>query len=106
MICFGLANASRAGKRNLFRLVMQVLKSPTFKPLDIMGDNKAVAGVDLGSLWDEHSMIQEGLQQIVAYWEAGQARPQIDATFAFDAAGEAFGRLETGQNMGKIVLVP
>lgn len=106
LVCFGLANASRAGKRSLLRLAGQLMRMPRFSPLDLMGNNRIVAGVDLGSLWEEHAMIQDGLLQVVRYWEAGQARPQIDATFDFDQASEAFERLETGQNVGKIVLRP
>ncbi|MCB9596872.1 MAG: zinc-binding dehydrogenase [Sandaracinaceae bacterium] len=106
LICFGFANASKAGKRNLLRVLWEMLKVPFFHPLGLMDKNRAVAGVNLGSQWDDHEGIQGGMQQIIRYWEAGQARPHIDSTFPFDQAAEAFGRLEHGKNVGKVILVP
>lgn len=106
LICFGLANASKAGKRSLMKVAGQLLSVPRYNPIDLMGDNRAVAGVNLGAMWDYSAQIQEGLQRVVAYWEAGQARPHIDSTFPFEQAGEAHGRLENAKNVGKVLLIP
>ena len=38
--------------------------------------------------------------------EAGRLRPVIDCTFPLDRAAEAHGRMEEGEHMGKIVLIP
>lgn len=106
LVCFGFANAQMPGKRNLFHLLMQLLKVPTFKPLQMMGENKVVAGVDLGSLWEHQAMIQDGLRRLVDYYEAGAIRPHVDEIFPFDRAAEAHQHLELGKNRGKVVLVP
>ncbi|MBX3272297.1 MAG: zinc-binding dehydrogenase [Sandaracinaceae bacterium] len=106
LICFGLANASQAGSRSLIRVAGQLLATPRYSPIALMGDNRAVAGVNLGAMWEHRAHIQDGLQRIVAYWEAGQARPHIDSTFPFEQAGEAHGRLEHAENVGKVLLVP
>lgn len=106
LICFGLANAQKAGKRSWIRVIGQVLKSPTFKPLAMMGDNAAVAGLDLGSLWDHTAMIHEGLERCVGYWERGEAKPHVHASFSFDEAAAAHAEIEEGKNVGKVVLTP
>lgn len=106
LICFGLANAQKEGKRNWIRVIGQVLASPTFKPLSMMGDNAAVAGVDLGSLWEHQEMIHDGLQRCVGYFERGEAKPHVHATFPFDQAAEAYGAIERGENVGKVLLTP
>jgi len=106
LICFGFANASKPGKRSLFKVVGQFIHVPRFHPITMMGDNRAVAGVNLGSMWEHHDHIQQGLQQVVGYWESGAARPHIDSTFPFAQAAEAHGRLEHGKNVGKVILVP
>jgi len=106
LVCFGLANASKAGKRSLIRVVGQLLRAPKYGPLGLMGDNRSVAGLDLGSLWEHEAKIQDGLQRIVGFWEAGAARPHIDGTYAFEDAAAAHGRLERGENVGKVLLVP
>lgn len=106
LICFGLANASKAGKRSLLKVLGQLMKVPKYNPISMMGDNRTVAGLNLGSLWEHEALIQDGLQRIVAYWEAGSARPHIDGKFSFEDAAEAHGRLENGKNIGKVLLVP
>ncbi|MCA9606433.1 MAG: zinc-binding dehydrogenase [Myxococcales bacterium] len=106
LICFGLANASKAGTRSLLKVAGQILSVPRYNPIALMGDNRAVAGVNLGAMWQYHDHIQDGLQTLVRYWEAGQAKPHIDSTFPFEQAGEAHGRLEHGKNVGKVLLIP
>ena len=106
LVCFGLANASKAGKRSLVRVAGQLLRTPRFGPMGLMGDNRSVAGLDLGSLWGHEAKIQEGLRKVVGFWETGAARPHIDGTYAFDDAAQAHERLERGKNVGKVLLVP
>lgn len=106
LICFGLANAQRAGRVNWLRVILQVLRIPRFNPLKMMGENRAVAGLDLGSLWSERALIQSGLQDLVRLYESGAARPHVDAVFPFDRAADAHRRIEEGKNVGKVLLVP
>jgi NADPH:quinone reductase-like Zn-dependent oxidoreductase len=106
LICFGLANASKPGSRSLLKVVGQVVRIPRFNPLTLMGDNRAVAGVDLGSLWDQREAIHGGLEQIVTLWTEGKVRPHVDEVFSFERAADAHAHLERGKNLGKVVLVP
>ena len=82
------------------------MKVPKYNPINLMGDNRIVAGLNLGAMWDDHELIQDGLQRVVGYWTSGAARPHIDSQFSFDDAREAHGRLENAKNMGKVILVP
>ncbi len=106
LVCFGLANASKAGKRSLLKVLGQIMKVPKYNPIHLMGDNRIVAGLNLGAMWDDHALIQDGLQQVIGYWVSGAARPHIDSKFSFEDAAEAHGRLENAKNMGKVILVP
>lgn len=106
LICFGLANAQRAGKASWPRVIGQVLRIPRFNPLEMMGENRGVAGVDLGAMWPHEQLIQDGLARLVTMYEAGDIRPHIDTSYPFERAAEAHAHLEGGRNMGKIVLVP
>jgi len=106
LVCFGFANGSKAGKRSLMKLVGQFIKVPKYNPIRMMGDNRIVAGLNLGAMWDNHDLIQDGLQRVVGFWEAGVARPHIDSKFSFEDAADAHGRLEYAKNMGKVILVP
>ena len=51
-------------------------------------------------------MIHEGLLRCVDYYERGVAKPVIDSTYPIDRAAEAFGQLEHGRNVGKVLLIP
>ncbi|HJL15359.1 MAG TPA: medium chain dehydrogenase/reductase family protein [Sandaracinaceae bacterium LLY-WYZ-13_1] len=106
LVCFGLANAQKPGRVSWLRVVGQVVRIPRFNPLSMMGDNRAVAGVDLGSLWEQRAQIHDGLEQIVRHWRAGEARPHVDEVFDFAHAADAHRHLEERRNRGKVVLVP
>ncbi|MFO0682266.1 MAG: medium chain dehydrogenase/reductase family protein [Sandaracinus sp.] len=106
LICFGMANVATPGKANWFRAIGTVLSNPKFDPMKLMNDNKGVAGVNLGHMWHLQPMIQSGLSECVRLFEAGQIAPHLDGVYPFDKAADAFGRLEHGKNVGKVVLVP
>jgi NADPH:quinone reductase-like Zn-dependent oxidoreductase len=106
LICFGLANAQKAGKRSWIRVILQVLRIPRFNPLTMMGENRAVAGVDLGSMWPYPDMIHDGLETLVRLYEEGRVKPHVDEVFPFERAAEAHAHIETGKNVGKVVLRP
>ncbi len=106
LICFGLANAQRPGTVNWLRVIGQVLRIPRFNPMKMMGDNRGVVGVDLGSMWEFRELISGNLREIVALYERGVARPHVDVVFPFERAAEAHVHLESGKNVGKVLLVP
>lgn len=106
LLCFGLANAAAPGKAHWFKAIGQVLSIPKFNPMNLMSDNKGVAGVNLGHMWHLQGMIQRGLTDCVKKYAEGIVRPQVDGVFPFAQSTEAFGRLEHGKNMGKVVLTP
>jgi putative PIG3 family NAD(P)H quinone oxidoreductase len=56
---------------------------------------------------DEKARLARGVEQTVWPWiEAGKFRPIIDSTFPLAEAAEAHKRMESGDHLGKIVLVP
>lgn len=106
LICFGLANAQRAGKANWGRVILTVARIPRFNPFKMMKDNRGVAGVDLGQMWAYRDLIQDGLARLVRMYEEGIIAPNVDAVYPFERAAEAHAHLEGGKNRGKIILVP
>jgi NADPH:quinone reductase-like Zn-dependent oxidoreductase len=106
IVCFGMANVAQAGSANWFRVLSTYFSRPKFDPFVMMGENKGVAGLNLGHMWHLQTMIQKGLTDCVALYEQGKIKPHLDGVFPFDKAADAFGRLEHGKNVGKVVLVP
>lgn len=106
LVCFGMANVQKPGKRNLLHALTQVLQVPRFNPLQMTGDNKGVAGLNVGHLWHRLDMLRPEFEEIVRLYGEGAIEPHIDSVHSFEEAKEAFLRLEHGKNVGKIVLIP
>jgi NADPH:quinone reductase-like Zn-dependent oxidoreductase len=106
LVCYGLANAARPGKRNLLRAARVVLSAPRFGSFRLLNENKAVAGVNLGHLWHRTDLLAPQLLELVRLCASGAIAPQIDSTFPFERAAEAHARIEHGKNLGKVLLVP
>jgi NADPH:quinone reductase-like Zn-dependent oxidoreductase len=106
LVAFGMANAISGHKRSWIHVINQVIRIPRFNPMKMMGDNKAVAGVNLGHLWEEKAMLLDEMNAIVRLYEAGKIEPHVHAAVPFDRAAEAHAMLEDGKNLGKVLLVP
>lgn len=106
LVAFGLANAQPGGKRNLLHALKTLLQSPRFKPFDLLNENRAVAGVNLGTLWHRHDMLSAHLARLLEAYDAGRIEPHVDATFPFEEAAQAHRRIEQHQNRGKLLLIP
>lgn len=106
LVCYGFANAQGAGGRNYLKLASALAQTPFFHPFSLMNDNRSVAGVNLGHLWDEQAMLREELDALLALYEKGAIKPVIDGVYEFDRARDAHERIEQGRNVGKVLLRP
>jgi synaptic vesicle membrane protein VAT-1 len=106
LVMFGLANTNKGGKRNLLHVLRVLLSVPRFSGMKLLDENKAVSGVNIGHLWEEKAMLREELQALVALYEAGKIAPHVHATFPFSRAADAFGEIEFGKNVGKVLMIP
>jgi NADPH:quinone reductase-like Zn-dependent oxidoreductase len=106
LVAFGLANASVGGKRNLLHALGQILGSPLYSAMKMMNDNRGISGVNMGHLWDNVDLIMEEAEALLELYRAGKIRPHIGGTYPFSRAVDAYGELENGKNVGKIVLTP
>ena len=106
LVAFGLANVNKGGKRRMLHVLSQIARVPIFTPMKLMNDNKAIAGVNIGHLWTELDMLTEELTAVVDLYRAGKIRPHVHHAFPFSEAAAAFGELEHGKNLGKVLLVP
>jgi NADPH:quinone reductase-like Zn-dependent oxidoreductase len=106
LVAFGFANANVGGKRNLLHALGQLLRSPRFGGMKLMNDNRGFAGVNMGHLWDTPEVVRSEADALVPLYRDGRIRPHIGGSFPFSRAAEAYGELEYGRNVGKIVLTP
>lgn len=105
-ISFGVANMAAGETRSILRVAQTLLKLPRWTPLALMDKNRAVAGVNMGHLWDETEMLMGEMNELLALYRQKKIKPVIDSTFPFDKAADAHRRMQDRKNIGKIVLVP
>ncbi|MHB8419917.1 MAG: synaptic vesicle VAT-1 family membrane protein [Myxococcales bacterium] len=106
LMVYGVSNVAKPGKRSLLLALSQIAQQPAFRPMRLMGENRAVMGLNLGHLFGEGEVIQRGLDTLVRLIDEGVIRPHVDQVFPFSKAAEAHGRIESRANVGKVVLVP
>jgi NADPH:quinone reductase-like Zn-dependent oxidoreductase len=72
--------------------------------MSLMSDNRAVAGVNLGHLWEAAGVLQPQMQALLAFARAGRVKPRVDRAFRVDDAAAAHRYMHERRNVGKVVL--
>ena len=93
-------------RRSLPAAIRGMIRMPRFGAIALMNDNRSVAGVNLGHLWDETEMLRPQFEAIVSHAAEGRVMPVIDQVFDLDQAAAAHERLQSRQSVGKILLRP
>jgi NADPH:quinone reductase-like Zn-dependent oxidoreductase len=106
LVAYGFANMSSGERRSYATIAKQLLRVPRFNPLTLMDHNTAVAGVNMGHLWNQLPMLREELEELAVLWRAKAIRPRVDSVFPFTEAAQAHRRLTDRHNVGKVVLIP
>ncbi len=106
LIAYGFANVVRGHRRAPLHVIGQLLRIPRFQPMQLMRENRGVAGVHMGTLARHPEALRRALEGVTRLARQGVLRPQIDGTYPFEDAAEAHRRIESRANVGKIVLLP
>jgi NADPH:quinone reductase-like Zn-dependent oxidoreductase len=106
LVVCGFANMMNGQHRNRARVLRQVASMPLLTPLQLMNANKTVAGVHIGRLISQVDPLIQELTEVLALWAAGTITPRIDATYPFAKAADAYRRILSHGNTGKIILTP
>lgn len=104
LCCFGVSAMAPGRRKNLFAALRSLARMPRFGPIGLMNDNRSVAGVNLGHLWDETEMLVPQFEAIMNHAAAGRIRPIVDGTYTLDRAADAHERLQSRQSVGKVLL--
>jgi len=87
------------------RLAWDYLRTPRFSPFDLTTRNRSVLGFNLSFLFDRHELMATGMRQILQWLDEEKITPPAVRRIAFEAVAEAHRELESGQTIGKLVLV-
>ena len=106
MVCFGMSSATTGTTRNLFRAAMQILRVRKFSPMELMGDNRTVTGINMAHLFTRLDLLRPAMLALTDMYERGEIRPHVDKTFSFEEAPAAHQYLHDRKAKGKVLLVP
>jgi NADPH:quinone reductase-like Zn-dependent oxidoreductase len=108
LVCFGMSASSTGRERSLVSVARTLARVPwlEFNPISLMNHNRAVAGVNLGRMWDRAELLARWLGRILEWWAEGKVRPHVDRTFPFVEAPAAHAYIQDRRNVGKVLLVP
>ena len=104
LIIFGWANMVSGTKRSIPTVIKQFLSMPRFSPMQLMPDNRGVAGVNLGHLWNEQELLGDELDALLALFREGKIRPHVDRVFPLSQAADAHRYIQERKNVGKVLL--
>ncbi len=71
-----------------------------------MNDNRGIAGVNIGHLWDELELLNEELGAVLDLYKEGKIKPQVSDVVPLRPGGDAHRIIQSRKNIGKVVLVP
>ncbi len=94
------------GRPNYAKLAVDWARTPRFDPLTLTNDNKSVMAFNLSYLFDERSVLEEGMSRLLELVARGEILPPRVTVFPFDRVADAHRAIESGKTMGKLVLVP
>ncbi|PID78722.1 alcohol dehydrogenase [bacterium DOLJORAL78_65_58] len=108
LVLFGFSHAAVGKGSGVFSALRTLAGVPWLKlnPIRLMNDNKSVAGVNLGRMWDMAGRTHHWVEALLELAGSGKIAPRIDTVLPFARVGEAHSRLEERRNVGKVVLVP
>jgi NADPH:quinone reductase-like Zn-dependent oxidoreductase len=106
LVAFGASSLNAGKTRNLLKAISTLVRFPRFNPINLMNDNKEVAGTNMGHLFDRLDLLQPQVDALIAMYERGQLKPYVDRTFSFDEAAAAHHYIHDRKAKGKVLLVP
>jgi NADPH:quinone reductase-like Zn-dependent oxidoreductase len=106
LVAFGFSAAAAGKTRSLLHAASQFFRIPKFNPMKLMNDNKQVAGVNMGHLFERLDILHPQIQSLLSLYTNGQIKPHVDRTFKFDEAPAAHHYLHDRKAKGKVLLAP
>lgn len=107
LIVYGFSSMISKGKGrpSYAKLAYKYLKTPRFNPILMTGSNKAVMAFNLSYLFEESALLSEAMSELLGLVGKGWLTPLPVRRYALADAGRAHRDLESGNTIGKLVLM-
>jgi len=93
------------GKPNWLKLAWDWIWTPSFNPLSMTGENKSVLAFNLSYLFHRVDIFQEKMENLLKMVEDGSIVSPKVTTYSFDDVVQSHKDIESGQTVGKLVLL-
>jgi NADPH:quinone reductase-like Zn-dependent oxidoreductase len=104
LVCFGAAGLVTGDRRNVPGAIKQLVQTPWFHPLRLSSNSKSVLGLNMLRLWDAKGSLDEWIDPLQEWVEAGKLRPVVAKAFPLEEGAAAHRFMQERQNVGKVVL--
>jgi synaptic vesicle membrane protein VAT-1 len=88
------------------KLALDYVRTPRLSLLDMVNSSRSVLAFNLSYLFDRVELFHEAMDQIRGWLAAGKLAPPPVVTYPLADVARAHADLESGQTVGKLVLVP
>ncbi|MFQ5583736.1 MAG: zinc-binding dehydrogenase [Calditrichia bacterium] len=107
MISYGFHSMfySRSGILNYLKLLYGYLRTPSFNPLRMHEKNVCIATFNLSFLFDRGDLLQTAMESLYPWFEEEKIRVPKITTYPFEEVARAHADLQSGQTVGKLVLI-
>jgi len=96
----------RGGRPNWLKLAFDYLRTPRFNPLDMTTQSRSVLAFNLSYLFDRLDFLALAMNELMTWVEEGRIHPATVECFPLASVADAHRRIESGQSVGKLVLLP
>jgi NADPH:quinone reductase-like Zn-dependent oxidoreductase len=107
LIVYGAHNFLPRGKDrpNPLRLAWNFLTMPRFSPLEMIDHNASVQAFNLSYLFEHMERLNEAMTQLLGWANQSKIHPPPTQTFPLSQVAAAHEALQSGETVGKIVLI-
>ncbi len=94
------------GKLNWLKLASDWLRTPRFSPLKMTNENRSVLAFNLSYRFERSELLLGAVGTMLEWIREGKIPPPQVTTFALKDVAQAHRSIESGQTVGKLVLIP
>lgn len=94
------------GKPNWFKVIWDYVRTPRFNPMTMTTDNHSVLAFNLSYLFDQNELLRKEMTNLLGLIKKGTIHLPEITQYPLSRVAEAHKALESGQTVGKLVLIP